>query len=110
MLHRINRLIEPRGRVRVSGFRPIRLRSMRIPAVVLALVACVHMGLWALGRNLTPAPTFDGTLASVSYTPVTGSARPDSVQVTADQIRADLKIIAPYTHAIRTYSSTGGME
>ncbi len=29
---------------------------------------------------------------------------------TAEQIRADLKAIAPYTRAIRTYSSTGGAE
>ena len=27
-----------------------------------------------------------------------------------EQIRADLKLIAPYTRAIRTYSSTGGVE
>jgi exo-beta-1,3-glucanase (GH17 family)/cellulose synthase/poly-beta-1,6-N-acetylglucosamine synthase-like glycosyltransferase len=83
---------------------------MRIAAVVLALVACVHAGLWALGRNQTPAPNFDGTLASVSYTPFADSAHPDSVRATAEQIRADLKVIAPYTHAIRTYSSTGGVE
>ena len=84
---------------------------MRIPVVVLALVACVHAGLWAIGRNLTPAPAFDGTLASVSYTPFANS-RPfdDDHPVTAQQIRADLKVIAPYTHAIRTYSSTGGMQ
>ncbi len=28
----------------------------------------------------------------------------------AEQIRADLKLISPYTHAIRTYTSTGGGE
>ena len=83
---------------------------MRIPAVALALVACVHMGLWALGRQLTPAPAFDGTLASLSYTPAIGARNPNSERITAEQIRADMKAIAPYTHAIRTYSSTGGME
>jgi exo-beta-1,3-glucanase (GH17 family)/cellulose synthase/poly-beta-1,6-N-acetylglucosamine synthase-like glycosyltransferase len=83
---------------------------MRIPVVALALVACVHAGLWALGRQLTPAPTFNGTLASVSYTPAIGSRDPNSERVTAEQIRADLKVIAPYAHAIRTYSSTRGME
>ena len=36
---------------------------------------------------------------------------PDSGErPTAEQIRADLKAIAPYTRAIRTYSSTGGVE
>ena len=84
---------------------------MRIPVVALALVACVHVGLWALGRQLTPAPGFDGTLASVSYTPPS-SSRPfdDEHPVSSEQIRADLKVIAPHAHAIRTYSSTGGMK
>ncbi|MBV9426378.1 MAG: glycosyltransferase, partial [Bradyrhizobiaceae bacterium] len=84
---------------------------MRIPAFAIALVACVHTGLWLLGHQLTPAPAFEGTLASVSYTPPSTS-RPydDDHPVTAEQIRSDLKVIAPYAHAIRTYSSTGGMK
>jgi exo-beta-1,3-glucanase (GH17 family)/cellulose synthase/poly-beta-1,6-N-acetylglucosamine synthase-like glycosyltransferase len=84
---------------------------MRIPVVALALVACVHAGFWALGRQLAPAPGFHGTLASVSYTPPS-SSRPydDEHPVTSEQIRADLKVIAPHAHAIRTYSSTGGMK
>src|SRR6201987_3524517 len=84
---------------------------MRIPVVALALVACVHAGLWALGRQLTPAPGFDGTLASVSYTPPS-SSRPFDNQhpVSSEQIRAALNVIAPHAHAIRTYSSTGGMK
>jgi len=84
---------------------------MRIPIVAVALVACVHAAIWALGHQLTPAPAFEGTLASVSYTPPS-SSRPydDEHPVTSEQIRADLKVIAPYAHAIRTYSSTGGMK
>src|ERR1700751_6160865 len=60
---------------------------------------------------MTPAPAFEGTLASVSYTPPL-SSRPydDEHPVSSDQIRTDLKVIAPYAHAIRTYSSTGGMQ
>src|SRR5262249_46605240 len=84
--------------------------SMRIPVVALALVACVHAGLWALGRQLTPAPGFNGTLASVSYTPPSSRPFDDEHPVTQEQIRADLKVIAPHAHAIRTYSSTGGMK
>src|ERR1700730_1582363 len=103
--------IEPRGRVQVFGFPPHPVASMRIPVVALSLVACVHAGLWALGRQLTPAPGFDGTLASVSYTPPS-SSRPfdDEHPVSSEQIRADLTVIAPDAHAIRTYSSTGGMK
>ncbi len=84
---------------------------MRTVAAVIALVACVHAGLWALTRDNLAAPAFDGQLASVSYAPFQGNANPDAgSQAQAAQIRADLKLLAPLTRAIRTYSSTGGVE
>src|ERR1700722_9474420 len=84
---------------------------MRTVVAVLALVACVHAGLWALLRTKETAPNFTGQLASVSYAPFADSSHPDTGQhPTAEQIRADLKAIAPYTRAIRLYSSTGGGE
>src|SRR3984957_146401 len=84
---------------------------MRTVVAVLALVACVHAGLWSLLRTKETAPDFTGQLASVSYAPFADSSHPDTGQrPTAEQIRADLKAIAPYTRAIRTYSSTGGAE
>jgi exo-beta-1,3-glucanase (GH17 family)/cellulose synthase/poly-beta-1,6-N-acetylglucosamine synthase-like glycosyltransferase len=84
---------------------------MRTVAAVLALVACVHAGLWASLRTKETPPDFTGQLASVSYAPFVASKHPDSGErPTAEQIRADLKAIAPYTRAIRTYSSTGGAE
>jgi exo-beta-1,3-glucanase (GH17 family)/cellulose synthase/poly-beta-1,6-N-acetylglucosamine synthase-like glycosyltransferase len=84
---------------------------MRTVAAVLALVACVHAGLWALLRPEAEAPDFTGQLASVSYSPFADSSHPDTgARPTAEQIRADLKAIAPYTRAIRTYSATGGAE
>ncbi|MGC2045111.1 MAG: glycosyltransferase [Pseudolabrys sp.] len=84
---------------------------MRTVAAVVALVACVHAGLWALMRDNVRAPNFDGQLASVSYAPFEGSAHPDSGNTArVAQIRADLKTLAPLTRAIRTYSSTGGVE
>src|SRR5271170_3752542 len=84
---------------------------MRTVAAVLALVACVHAGLWASLRTKETAPDFTGQLASVSYAPFVNSSHPDSGErPTAEQIRADLKAIAPYTRAIRTYSATGGAE
>ncbi len=83
---------------------------MRTVAAVIALVACVHAGLWAASQVHLSAPNIDGQLASVSYEPV-GKAHPDSgVRAQATQIRADLKALAPLTRAIRTYSSTGGVE
>jgi exo-beta-1,3-glucanase (GH17 family)/cellulose synthase/poly-beta-1,6-N-acetylglucosamine synthase-like glycosyltransferase len=84
---------------------------MRTVVAVLALVACVHAGLWALLRTEQTAPDFTGPLASVSYSPFADSSHPDrGTRPTAEQIRADLKAIAPYTRAIRTYSATGGAE
>jgi exo-beta-1,3-glucanase (GH17 family)/cellulose synthase/poly-beta-1,6-N-acetylglucosamine synthase-like glycosyltransferase len=84
---------------------------MRTVAAVLALVACVHAGLWASLRTKETPPDFTGQLASVSYAPFVASRHPDSGErPTPEQIRADLKAIAPYTRAIRTYSSTGGAE
>jgi exo-beta-1,3-glucanase (GH17 family)/cellulose synthase/poly-beta-1,6-N-acetylglucosamine synthase-like glycosyltransferase len=84
---------------------------MRTVAAVLALVACVHAGLWASLRTKETAPDFRGQLASVSYAPFVALAHPDwGERPTVEQIRADLKAIAPYTRAIRTYSATGGAE
>jgi len=84
---------------------------MRTVAAVLALVACVHAGMWALLRSQGTAPGFTGQLASVSYSPFADSSHPDTgARPTAEQIRSDLKAIAPYTRAIRTYSTTGGAE
>ena len=84
---------------------------MRFVAVVGVLVACVHAGIWAASRDIISAPNFNGQLPSVSYTPFDGSAHPDSGRRSSpEQIRADLKAIAPLTKMVRTYSSTGGAE
>jgi exo-beta-1,3-glucanase (GH17 family)/cellulose synthase/poly-beta-1,6-N-acetylglucosamine synthase-like glycosyltransferase len=84
---------------------------MRSVAAVIALIACVHAGLWTLIRGEDAAPNFGGQLASVSYAPFDSAARPDKGgTTTAAQIRSDLKVIAPATRALRTYSATGGVE
>ncbi len=84
---------------------------MRFVAVVGVIAACIHAGVWAASRDVVSAPSFSGQLPSVSYTAFDGSAHPDSGRRTsAEQIRADLKAIAPYTRMVRTYSSTGGAE
>lgn len=84
---------------------------MRTVAAVIALVACVHAGLWALAQDHISAPNYDGQLASVSYSPFEGNVNPDAGgRASIERIRADLKQLAPVTRAIRTYSSTGGVE
>ena len=84
---------------------------MRTVAAVVALVACVHAGLWLLGRESVDAPNFTGQLSSISYAPFQGNVNPeDGGKAEAKKIREDLKILAPLTKAIRTYSSTAGVE
>src|SRR6516165_3480487 len=85
---------------------------MRSVAVVVALVACLHAGAWAFRQTQATAPNIEGVLDSISYSPFTTGAHPDlkGSRPTATRIRADLKAIAPYTRAIRLYSSTGGVE
>src|SRR5262249_48311734 len=84
---------------------------MRTVAAVLALVACVHVGIWALLKPVGISPDVTGQLASISYSQFADSSHPDrGTPPTAAQIRADLRAIAPYTRAIRTYSTTGGAE
>jgi exo-beta-1,3-glucanase (GH17 family)/glycosyltransferase involved in cell wall biosynthesis len=85
---------------------------MRSVAAVVALVACLHAGAWAIWQRQVQAPNVDGVLNSVSYSPFQGSAHPDDGgnRPTEAQIRNDLKTIAPLTRTIRLYSSTGGVE
>jgi len=84
---------------------------MRTVAAVIALVACVHAGLWAVARDRLRAPDFDGQLASVSYAPFQGNVNAETGgKAQAEQIRSDLKMLAPMARAVRTYSSTNGVE
>ncbi len=83
---------------------------MRSVAAVVALVACVHAGLWALTREVVTAPDVTSQLASVSYAPFAGNHHPDSTPAAESQIRSDLKTLAPLTRAVRTYSATSGVE
>jgi exo-beta-1,3-glucanase (GH17 family)/cellulose synthase/poly-beta-1,6-N-acetylglucosamine synthase-like glycosyltransferase len=84
---------------------------MRSVGAVVALVACLHTGLWILLQRQESAPNIEAPLASVSYSPYTRSQNPDyGDRPTAEQIRADLARLVPYTNTIRTYSSTGGAE
>ena len=84
---------------------------MRTVAAVVALVACVHVGLWALARTHLSAPNVENQLDSVSYAPYGANTDPNAGgKANAAQIRSDLKLLAPLTRSIRLYSSTGGAE
>jgi exo-beta-1,3-glucanase (GH17 family)/cellulose synthase/poly-beta-1,6-N-acetylglucosamine synthase-like glycosyltransferase len=84
---------------------------MRSVAAVVALVVCVHAGIWSLLQRQQSVASIDAPLASISYSPYARAQHPDyGDRPTPAQIRADLKLLSPYTHSIRTYSSTGGGE
>src|SRR5262245_53134514 len=84
---------------------------MRSVVAVVALISCVHAGLWAFLYQQQTVPNIDGPLASVSYSPYTRWQNPDNGDVpTPEQIRNDLRLLSPYTRTIRTYTSTRGLE
>src|SRR6202022_5169291 len=84
---------------------------MRTVAAMVALVVCVHAGLWTLLQRHQAVANIYPPVASASYSPYTRSQHPDyGDRTTPEQIRADLKILSRYTQAIRTYSTTGGGE
>src|SRR5262249_3447878 len=86
-----------------------RESAMRKVAIIIALVACAHAMIWMLDNRRETPPTIAGKLASLSYNRF---VRPPSSgrQVSEAQIRSHLGTIAPLTRAVRTYSSTHGLE
>src|SRR5215510_5391712 len=84
---------------------------MRSVVAVVALISCVHAGLWAFLHQRQTVPNIDGPLASVSYSPYTRWQNPKNDDVpTPEQIRNDLRMLSPYTRTVRTYTSTRGLE
>ncbi len=84
---------------------------MRAVVAVLLFITAAHAALWGVLREKQSAPDFTGILPSVSYAPFDGTGHPDIDNIpTAEKIRADMKVLAPLTRAIRLYSSTGGVE
>ncbi|MGB3864276.1 MAG: glycosyltransferase [Xanthobacteraceae bacterium] len=84
---------------------------MRAVVAVLLFVTAAHAAIWGVLREKLPAPDFTGPLPSVSYAPFDGSGHPDVDNIpTIEKIRADMKVLAPLTRAVRLYSSTGGVE
>jgi exo-beta-1,3-glucanase (GH17 family)/cellulose synthase/poly-beta-1,6-N-acetylglucosamine synthase-like glycosyltransferase len=82
--------------------------SKRLALVVILFVTVVHGVFWQGSERTLKAPDVRHQLASVSYSPY-ASGDPKA-GVKPEQIRADLKAIAPLASAIRLYSSTGGNE
>ncbi|MCK0197652.1 glycosyltransferase [Ancylobacter sp. 6x-1] len=85
--------------------------AVRVAAAVIAVVTSVHAFMWLALREETQAPAVPDRFQSMSFAPYARDANPDKGEgTTEEQIRKDVDAVAPYTHAIRTYASTGGLE
>jgi exo-beta-1,3-glucanase (GH17 family)/cellulose synthase/poly-beta-1,6-N-acetylglucosamine synthase-like glycosyltransferase len=84
---------------------------MRVVFAALALVAGVHAALWLWSRHTAEAPAAPTRFASLSFSPFApGDDAEKGAKAKTQQIRADLAAVAPVTDAIRTYSSTMGLD
>lgn len=85
--------------------------AVRVAAAAVAVVTSVHAFMWIAMREEAAAPAVPDRLASMSFAPYGRDANPDKGEPTTEaQIRSDMAAVAPYTRAVRTYASTGGLE
>ena len=75
-------------------------------AALVCLIAALHFAFWVVKNPQTNAPSFNGRLPSVSYNRFADHGS----NVSEARIRADLTAIAAQGRAVRTYSSTQGLE
>jgi exo-beta-1,3-glucanase (GH17 family) len=90
-----------------SGQR--RAMSLGSFGVIVCLLAAPHLGFWVVKNPHATAPSVEEKLPSVSYNRFADSSSNDS-KISEARIRADLTAIAARARAIRTYSSTRGLE
>src|ERR1700675_541134 len=81
-----------------------------IVVVVVVLATALHASAWLLLHERVPPPNANGTLASVSFSPINPAKNGEVQGTTEAQIRSDLAAIAPYTRSVRTYSVGNGLD
>lgn len=80
-------------------------------AAVIAVVTSFHAAMWLSLRPEASAPNITDRFQSLSFAPFSRSMSPEGdAHTNAAQIRSDITVVAPYTRAVRTYSSTNGKE
>jgi exo-beta-1,3-glucanase (GH17 family) len=85
----------------------MRLQSL----IVAALFAALTYAFWALLNQPTPEPAWPGRIQGFAFSPY--RAGQDAVRgdrLSPAQIDADLKLLAGTTNAVRTYSTTEGLD
>jgi len=84
-----------------------RVMSLWTFAAIVTLLACIHLGFWALRKPDTAAASVDDKLPSVSYNRF-AEPSPDGLRIPEAQIRADLAVIAKHAKAVRTFDARPG--
>ena len=78
---------------------------------LLVLVGLANFAVFALLNRPVDPPAWKGVIAGVSFSPYRiGQGPVDKVFPTAEQIREDLRDLAPHTRSVRTYTSLDGMD
>jgi len=78
---------------------------------ILILVALSNLAVFAALNRPTDPPAWQGVIAGASFSPYREGQGPiDKVFPTQDQIREDLRALAPQVRSIRTYTSLDGMD
>ncbi|MGQ3672736.1 glycosyltransferase [Xanthobacter sp. TB0136] len=86
-------------------------KGLAVAAAVIIIASSLSALLWYLMRPEVHAPDITGQVQSLSFAPYGRYMDPEKGTPTnTEQIRNDLKVVAPYTQAVRTYASTGGIE
>ncbi len=78
-------------------------------AVVVVLATAIHALVWLSLHERVSPPNANGTLASVSFSPINPNRNGEVDKTTEAQIRSDLAAVVPYTRSVRTYSVSNGL-
>ena len=85
----------------------MRLQSL----IVAALFAALTYAFWALLNQPTPEPAWPGRIQGFAFSPYReGQDAVRGDRLSPAQIDADLKLLAGTTNAVRTYSTTEGLD
>src|SRR6202046_2691613 len=85
---------------------------MRLKAIVaLAIVLAINFGGWYLLNRPAAQRSWDGMIASVSFTPYQADQSPhDKKYPSVDQIDRDMALVARVADGVRTYDALNGFE
>ena len=78
---------------------------------ILVLVGLANLAVFALLNRPVDPPPWDDVIAGASFSPYRSGQSPvDKVFPTADEMRSDLRVLAPHVRSVRTYTSLDGMD